>query len=209
MVNRRSAWNSIHLFLTTLCQFSVFCSLHDDARAQGFTSWCFDSEERFEINYVDSYKGAPMKSCTWTARTDKFWRYTITEVLEHCPVTCDFCECFNNPGRFKTPIADGKCTCAWPERKKTEQRCSDPEVAANCPLTCGECSTTGLFVVVDSTVVIPLQGTIPTDDEELSLFKSTLIQAQQSFFLSSSSSASLVVVTDVQLVVLTKMLVVP
>jgi hypothetical protein len=62
---------------------------------------------------------------------------------------------------------------------------------------------------VDSTVVIPLQGTIPTDDEELSLFKSTLIQAQQSFFLSSSSSASLVVVTDVQLVVLTKMLVVP
>ena len=87
--------------------------------------------------------------------------------------------------------------------KKTEQRCSDPEVAANCPLTCGECSTAGLFAGLDSTVVIPLQGTIPTDDDEaLVLFKNTLIQALYPFF-SSSSSASSVVVTDVQLVLLT------
>ena len=102
------------------------------------------------------------------------------------------------PRRFASWCSDAE------ERFETEERCLDPEVSTNCPLTCSESSTTGLFVVVvDSTIVLPLQETIPTGDDELLLFKSALIQALQSSFLLSSSSASSVVVTDIQLVPIT------
>ena len=117
-----------HIFVLILCQLAVFYFLPNqasaanrfdpalvdgDARPQDFTflpprrfgSWCSDSKERFEINSIDCYnKGSPLKSCTWAARTDTFWGCSINKVLSNYPVTCDFCECSNNPGRFETPI---------------------------------------------------------------------------------------------------------
>lgn len=101
---------------------------------------------------------------------------------------------FNQPRQ----VRNMKRTCNWAKRKNTEERCSDFLGATNYPLAYCKCETDVLGVTVNSTLSILLQGTIPTDDDDvLLLFINALIEALQFFFRSSASTV--VVTTDVQL----------
>lgn len=105
-----------------------------------FYTWCSDSQERFDIDSIDWIRGR--KDCDWADDPRKWFRCTISEVKDSCPVLCDYCNCVNNLESFYVE-GIGMRTCNWPERKDTWWRCNNyPEVKYNCPLTCGSCHET-------------------------------------------------------------------
>ena len=99
-----------------------------------FSGWCKDSDGRFSITSVDWIKNR--KNCNW-AREKRWFRCTVQEVQENCPVTCDYCTCIDNEQQFSV-TGQGMKTCSWAATNKW--RCPEfPAVNANCPLTCGHC----------------------------------------------------------------------